>query len=90
LDWIIAHQHDSEAALRLKAIIKTATDGIIIIDEAGIIELVNEAAARLFAYSEEELVGQNISMLMPNPHRDIHPHWRAKNHWHRKRSDGLA
>jgi two-component system, LuxR family, sensor kinase FixL len=72
LDWIIAHQHDSEAALRLKAIIKTATDGIIIIDERGIIELVNEAAARLFAYSEEELVGQNISMLMPNPHRDVH------------------
>lgn len=72
MDWIIAHQHDSEAALRLKAIIKTATDGIIIIDEAGIIELVNEAAARLFAYSEEELVGQNVRMLMPNPHRDAH------------------
>ena len=72
MDWIIAHQHDSEAALRLKAIIKTATDGIIIIDESGIIELVNEAAARLFAYSEEELVGQNIRMLMPNPHRDAH------------------
>lgn len=72
MDWIIAHQQDSEAALRLEAIIKTATDGIIIIDERGIIELVNEAAARLFAYSEEELVGQNISMLMPNPHRDAH------------------
>jgi PAS domain S-box-containing protein len=72
LDWIIAHQHDSEAALRLKAIIKTATDGIIIIDEAGIIELVNEAALLLFAYAEDELVGQNIRMLMPNPHRDAH------------------
>ncbi|MDX2069574.1 MAG: PAS domain-containing sensor histidine kinase [Haliscomenobacter sp.] len=72
MDWIIAHQQDSEAALRLEAIIKTATDGIIIIDARGIIELVNEAAARLFAYSEEELLGQNISMLMPNPHRDAH------------------
>ena len=72
MDWIIAHQHDSEAALRLKAIIKTATDGIIIIDEAGIIELVNEAALILFAYTEDELVGQNIRMLMPNPHRDAH------------------
>lgn len=72
MDWIIAHQHDSEAALRLKAIIKTATDGIIIIDEAGIIELVNEAALLLFAYAEDELVGQNIRMLMPNPHRDAH------------------
>jgi PAS domain S-box-containing protein len=72
LDWMIAHQHDSEAALRLKAIIKTATDGIIIIDDTGIIELVNEAAGRLFGYEEFELVGQNISVLMPNPHRDAH------------------
>ena len=72
MDWIIAHQPDSEAALRLKAIFKTATDGIIIIDESGTIELVNKAAALLFAYSEEELVGQNIRMLMPNPHRDAH------------------
>lgn len=72
MDWIIAHQHDSEAALRLQAIIKTATDGIIIIDERGIMELANEAAARLFGYTEEELLGQNINMLMPNPHRDAH------------------
>lgn len=72
MDWIIAHQHDSESALRLQAIIKTATDGIIIIDERGIMELANEAAARLFGYTEEELLGQNISMLMPNPHRDAH------------------
>jgi len=72
LDWIIAHQHDSESALRLQAIIKTATDGIIIIDERGSMELVNEAAARLFGYPEEELLGQNIRMLMPNPHRDAH------------------
>jgi len=72
LDWIIAHQHDSEAALRLKAIIKTATDGIIIIDDCGSMELVNEAAANLFGYAEEELLGKNINMLMPNPHRDAH------------------
>lgn len=72
MDWIIAHQHDSEAALRLQAIIKTATDGIIIIDERGIMELANEAAARLFGYAEEELLGHNISMLMPSPHREIH------------------
>jgi PAS domain S-box-containing protein len=69
---MIAHQHDSEAALRLKAIIKTATDGIIIIDDSGIIELVNEAAAKLFDYEELELVGQNISVLTPSPHREAH------------------
>lgn len=72
MDWINAHQHDSEAALRLNAIIKTATDGIIIIDESGNIELVNAAAERLFGYSEEELLGRNINVLMPSPHREAH------------------
>lgn len=62
----------SEAALRLEAIIKTATDGIIVIDERGIIEQVNESAARLFGYGLDELLGHNISMLMPQPHRGRH------------------
>ena len=62
----------SEAALRLEAIIRTATDGIIVIDQRGIIETVNDAAARLFGYAIAELVGRNINLLMPQPHRDRH------------------
>lgn len=62
----------SEASLRLDAIFETATDGIITIDEQGKMELVNNAAARLFGYDVEEMVGRNVSMLMPNPHRDAH------------------
>lgn len=63
---------NSEASLRLDAIIETATDGIITIDERGRMELVNKAATRLFGYKPEEMVGQNVRMLMPNPHRDAH------------------
>ena len=62
----------TEAALRLKAIIETATDGIITISELGIMELVNPAAARLFGYHLEEMIGQKIDLLMPPPHNKLH------------------
>lgn len=64
------HQLDSKR--RLEAIIQTAIDGIVTIDQRGIIDSVNPAAAQLFDYSSEELFGQNISMLMPEPYRSQH------------------
>ena len=63
---------NSDAVLRLQAIIETAIDGIITIDETGSIETVNPAAARLFGYEPEELPGKNIRVLMPNPFRHQH------------------
>ncbi|RYD77415.1 MAG: PAS domain-containing sensor histidine kinase, partial [Sphingobacteriales bacterium] len=56
----------------LRAIIETAIDGIITIDEKGIVESLNPAAARIFGYAPEEVIGQNISMLMPEPYRSQH------------------
>ncbi len=67
----LKHQY-SDIVLKLNAIIETATDGIISIDERGIMELVNPAAARLFGYDISELLGRNISTLMPEP--DAHQH----------------
>jgi PAS domain S-box-containing protein len=49
----------------LEALFQTAVDGMIIINARGIIQLVNPAVITLFGYAEEELIGQNISMLMP-------------------------
>lgn len=65
------HSH-SDASLRLQTIIETAIDGIITIDEKGIIETVNPAAANLFGYLPEELIGKNIRILMPSPYRQQH------------------
>lgn len=65
-------QHHLENASRLKAIIDTAIDGIITIDTMGIIETVNPAAARIFGYQPEEIIGQNIRMLMPEPDQSRH------------------
>ncbi len=62
----------SESAIRLTAIIETATDGIITIDVNGIIEMANSAAAELFGYSKEEMLGNNIRMLMPSPYAGQH------------------
>jgi two-component system, LuxR family, sensor kinase FixL len=58
--------------LRLRAIVNTAADAILTIDNRGTIETVNPAAERLFGYSGREMVGQNVKMLMPAPYRDEH------------------
>lgn len=57
---------------RLLAIINTAIDAIITIDERGVVQTVNPATKRLFLYDDSEVVGQNVSMLMPSPFREEH------------------
>lgn len=63
---------DKQSQSRLGAILDNAVDAIITIDERGIIESVNPATQTLFGYSEPELVGQNVKLLMPSPYRDEH------------------
>ena len=61
-----------EREKRLRSITRTAPDAIVIIDESGVIDTINPAAERLFGYSSAELVGQNVKVLMPSPHREAH------------------
>ncbi len=62
----------AEAATQLQAIIDTAIDGIITIDEKGIIDTINPAGARLFGYEPPELIGKSINVLMPQPYSEQH------------------
>ena len=62
----------SESAERLRAILDTAVDAIITIEESGVVESVNPAAERMFGFARDELVGRNVSVLMPSPYREEH------------------
>lgn len=66
----MAQRRDSEE--RLRAILETALEGIIIIDENGLIESANPAAEVMFGYTEAELLGENVKLLMPEPYRHEH------------------
>jgi len=63
---------------RLRAIIETAVDGIITMDQYGIIESFNAAAERLFGYPAAEAIGRNVSLLMPSPYREEHDGYIAR------------
>lgn len=57
---------------RLHAVVNTAVDAIITIDAGGIVDSFNPAAERIFGYEAREVIGRNISMLMPSPYREQH------------------
>ena len=77
-----ARQQRAASALRdsgerLRAILETAVEGIITIDEHGIIESFNQAAEKIFGYRAREIIGKNVSVLMPSPHRQAHDSYLA-------------
>lgn len=70
---------DSEE--RIRGIVNTAVEGIITIDERGVVQSMNPAAEKLFGWSAEEMIGKNVSTLMPSPYREGHDGY-LKNYEH--------
>jgi PAS domain S-box-containing protein len=61
---------DSEA--RVHAILATAVDAVVVIDERGIVETFNPGAERMFGYRAGEVLGRNVNLIMPEPYRSDH------------------
>jgi len=76
----ITERKDVEAKLRshtnyLRAVVDHAIDGLITINEQGIVRSFNPACERIFGYNAEEIIGNNIKMLMPEPYHSEHDHY---------------
>lgn len=69
---LATHFNQTNALSILKSVVETAVDGILVIDTSGTMLMVNPAVITLFGYTSDELLGNNISMLMPTPHRENH------------------
>ncbi|MFZ5524059.1 MAG: diguanylate cyclase domain-containing protein [Pseudomonadota bacterium] len=65
-------------SIKSHKIVEMAAEGIISIDTGGTIQSFNLVAQRIFGYSEAEVLGKNVSMLMPPPHRDRHDGYLAR------------
>jgi two-component system sensor kinase FixL len=79
----ITNRKRTERALRAsearwRAVIECAVDAIIVIDARGCIEAFNPAAERLFGFSEAEVIGSNVNVLMPSPYREEHDGYIAR------------
>jgi two-component system sensor kinase FixL len=68
----LAEQALRETAARLRTLTETAVDGVILIDARGVVLMFNTACEKLFGYSADTVIGENVKMLMPQPYRHEH------------------
>ncbi|MDV7340736.1 PAS domain S-box protein [Terasakiella sp. A23] len=81
----------TESELKYRAIFETVLEGVITIDWRGIIQDVNHAAVEIFGYSPEEIIGKNVSVLMPKPYAQEHDGYLANYHkTHRTKVIGVG
>src|SRR3546814_7466986 len=67
-----AERRQAQSEAHVRSILSTVPDAMVVIDDHGAILSFSTAAERLFGYVEEEVVGKNVSMLMPSPYREQH------------------
>ena len=65
---------------QVRAVFDNTVEAIITIDTAGTVQSANPATERIFGYTPGEIVGRNVNLLMPQPHRDRHDDYLARYH----------
>jgi len=65
-------QKRQEVETKIKTVLKSALDGIITINDKGLITSFNPAAEKIFGYTEQFVMGKNVALLMPEPHKSKH------------------
>jgi two-component system, LuxR family, sensor kinase FixL len=73
----LAEQALRETTARLRTLTETAVDGVILIDARGVVLMFNPACEKLFGYSADAVIGENVRMLMPEPYRHEHDRYIA-------------
>jgi PAS domain S-box-containing protein len=66
-------EHRKKAEQKFRNFLEGAPDSIIIVNEEGVIQLVNAQTVKMFGYNREEMMGQNIELLMPQRYGNMHP-----------------
>lgn len=67
-----------EREAHLRSILDTIPEGMVVIDERGIVQSLSATAERMFGYAAGEVCGRNVSMLMPSPYRESHDDYLAR------------
>lgn len=70
--WTRKDERLREERARLEAVIGTSADAVITIDQKGIVQSFSRVGEKLFGYRASEVIGHNVSMLMPSPDRQKH------------------
>lgn len=81
----------TETETRLRTVLETVTDAIIVIDQRGHIQSFSSAAEKQFGYQADEVIGKNVNILMPSPYREEHDHYMERYQTtHEKRIIGIG
>jgi PAS domain S-box-containing protein len=62
---------------KTRMLLETAAEGIVTIDQHGIVDAMNPSAERMFGFTASEVIGHNVRMLMPSPYREEHDRYIA-------------
>ena len=75
---LLAQAAEREKDAQFRAIFDSAIEAIVTIDEQSIVVSANPMTEEVFGYAVEEIVGRNVSMLIPSPHRELHDQYVAQ------------